>query len=746
MLGVSVPLQPEDRAPEPGDDDVPRGSAILLPAGVVLPAGYYRLSWKASPGGPEHGWRLKVVTALGEVRIIWLASAQRRGARIRCDVLLSDGGSQPVLVPPPGAVGPPAGAVRLRRLSRSEYYAAVALRRAVGLARQGRSPARILRRALALLRQGGPRLLAARIREGAQSWERSAGSYRQWLAAERAAQPIRDAEVARALARIGEPPTIAVVMPVYEAGEAVLRAAVESVVAQSYPHWELCIADDCSRSPHVVEVLREYAGRDERIRFVIRATNGGISAATNTAFGLVRSEWVAMLDHDDVLAPGALAEVALVAADPDARLIYSDEDKIGANGDRFEPFFKPDFSRELFRSQNYLNHLTVYRAANVRDAGGWDSRFDGSQDYDLALRVIERIEPASIRHIPRILYHWRVAAGSTALEAGEKNFAHRAGLEALRAHVARTGLAADVETSPGVPYYRLRLRLPASPPLVSIVIPTRDRVDLLRACIDSVIRLTRYANYEIVVVDNGSSEDATLGYLASLCETGRARVIRHDAPFNFSALNNLGVDCALGEIVALVNNDIEVISPDWLGEMVSWAIQPDVGCVGAKLYYGDDTIQHAGVILGIGGVAGHSHKYLPREANGYFSRLRLVQNVSAVTGACLVVRKSVYKEVGGLDAKNLAVAFNDVDFCLKVRQAGYANVWTPHAELFHHESPSRGAEDTREKQERFMREVLFMKGKWAGLLDTDPFYSTHLSREREDFSLRLPSVSERRPD
>jgi len=566
------------------------------------------------------------------------------------------------------------------------------------------------------------------------SLSRTGKSYAEWIT-RFDFDYARDSDTLRAAVdAIERPPLISVVMPVYNTPEKLLRAAIDSVVRQIYPNWQLCIADDSSTSGHVRGILAEYAMRDSRIKVALRQQNGHISAATNSAFELAEGDWIALLDHDDLLRPHALAEVALeIARHPGAELIYSDEDKLDAGGRRYDPYFKPDFSRELFRSQNYLNHLTVHRAANIRSVGGWRTGFEGSQDYDISLRILERIDARNIRHIPKVLYHWRAAEGSTAASGGEKCYAYDAGMRALKEHVARSGLAATVESAPDTPFYRLRFKLPDPAPLVSLIIPTRDKVELLRGCLSSILEKTTYPRYEIIVVDNGSTEPETLAYLAEIARLDNVRVLAWDKPFNYSAINNFAVSEARGEIVGLVNNDIEVISPDWLTEMVSWAAQEDIGCVGAKLYYPDDTIQHAGVILGLGGVAGHSHKYFRRDHPGYFSRLKVLQNLSAVTGACLVVRKNVYEAAGGLDEINLTVAFNDVDLCLKVGGLGYTNVWTPYAELYHLESVSRGAEDSPDKAERFRKEVTYMQNIWD--VTHDPYYSINLSQRGEDFSI-----------
>ncbi|MEF2074017.1 glycosyltransferase family 2 protein [Consotaella aegiceratis] len=563
------------------------------------------------------------------------------------------------------------------------------------------------------------------------------GSYQGWIARHDFDLDRDGAALATAVAELQAPPLISVVMPVYNTPAVLLDEAIQSVVDQIYPHWELCIADDSSTERHVRPMLERWSAREPRIKVAFREANGHISHATNSAFALASGEWIAMLDHDDLLRPHALAEIALeIARHPEAQLIYSDEDKIDEKGRRYDPYFKPDFSRELFRSQNYLNHLTVHRADNIRAVGGWRPGFEGSQDYDLSLRIFERIDMAAIRHVPKVLYHWRAVAGSTAAAGAEKGYAYMAGLRALEEHVERFGLPAKVEPAPETPFYRLKFRVPEPAPLVSLIIPTRDRVELLRGCVESIRTKTTYAPYEILIVDNGSEEEATLAYFKELEAADNVRVLPYDKPFNYSAINNFAVSEARGSLVGLINNDIVVISPDWLSEMVSWAAQPDVGCVGAKLYYADGTIQHAGIILGIGGVAGHSHKFFPREAHGYFARLKLAQNLSAVTGACLLVRKEVYEAVNGLNETALTVAFNDVDFCLRVREAGYRSVWTPYAELYHLESVSRGAEDVPEKMARFRSEVLYMMDTWDKALTTDPFYSPHLTLEQEDFAIK----------
>lgn len=554
-----------------------------------------------------------------------------------------------------------------------------------------------------------------------------ADSYEQWL---------------RLHERTNEPPPatgplISVLMPVYNTPEKWLRLAIDSVRAQTYTRWELCIANDASPAAHVRPLLDEAALSDSRIKVVHRDTNGHISLASNSALTLVTGEFTALLDHDDELAPHALAAIVrTLALRSDADLLYSDEDKIDEHGCRFSPYFKPDFLPDLFRGQNYLTHLAVYRTALLREVSGFRAGFEGSQDWDLALRVSERCGPGRIVHIPRILYHWRAIPGSTALTIDQKNYHADAARRALTEHLARTGRTAALEPVPG-DHWRIRYPLPSPPPPVSIIIPTRNGVRHLRRCLDSLLAKTTYPHFEILVVDNGSDDPSTLAYFREIA-SARVRVLPYPHPFNYSAINNFAVGHATGELVALLNDDLEVITPGWLEEMAGHALRPEIGCVGAMLFYPDDTIQHAGVVLGIGGVAGHAFKKFPRGHEGVFNRARLVQNYSAVTAACMVVRKSVYEQVGGLDETKLAVAFNDVDFCLKVGAAGYRHVWTPFAEFYHHESASRGHEDTPDKQRRFRSEIECMLTRWGDLLQQDPAYNPNLTLESEDFAFASP--------
>jgi glycosyltransferase involved in cell wall biosynthesis len=574
-------------------------------------------------------------------------------------------------------------------------------------------------------------------------------SYEKWIEVYDRLTPERLRAQAEESARLPHRPLISILVPVYNTPERWLLKAVESVKNQSYPHWELCLADDASPQPHVRPLLERLAREDARIKVVFREKNGHISACSNSALELVTGEFVALLDHDDELTPHALFEVAsLLNARPDTDYVYSDEDKIDEDGRRHEPYFKPDFLPDLFLAQNYTSHLSVYRTALVREVGGFRAGYEGSQDWDLALRVVDRSSPARIRHISKVLYHWRAIPGSTALLISEKNYPLEAARRALTDHFARLKQPVTLEHVPG-DHWRVIHPLPTPPPPVTLVIPTRNGLRFLRRCVDSILEKTAYPVFEVLVMDNGSDDPATLAYLRQLADGTHpllrpghtARVIRHDAPFNYSVINNRGVREAQGEIVGLLNNDLELINPGWLSEMVAQSVRPGIGCVGAMLYYPNDTIQHAGVVVGLGGVAGHAFRDFPRGSHGKFNRARLVQNYSAVTAACLLIRKSTYEQVGGLDEKDLAVAFNDVDFCLKVQAAGYRNLWTPFAELYHHESATRGADDNPEKAERFRREVETMLLRWGPVLTNDPAYNPNLTLELNDFSLAVPPRS-----
>lgn len=560
--------------------------------------------------------------------------------------------------------------------------------------------------------------------------------YQAWIARFDALTE-QDREQIRAhIARLAMRPVISVVMPVYNPREEFLRVAIESVRRQLYPHWELCIADDASTAPGARQVLEEYQAQDPRIKICFRTENGHISEASNSALALATGDFIALLDQDDVLAEQALYRVAVeVASHPEAVLVYSDEDKIDEGQQRFDPCHKPDWNYQLLLSQNYISHLGVYRTEVVRKLGGFRRGFEGSQDYDLALRVIELARPQDIRHIPAILYHWRAAEGSTALAAEAKGYAVTAGQRALTEHLARMHVRGTISPAAVGSFYRARYELPEHKPLVSIIIPTRDQADLLRQCVESVRKRTQYPNWELVVVDNQSTDETARRYLVQLANRERVTVLRYDQPFNYSAINNFAVRHARGEVLCLLNNDTQVITRDWIEEMLGVLLQPGVGIVGARLWYEDGSLQHGGVIVGAGGTAAHAHAFLPRSEPGYFGRAQLMQEFSAVTGACLMVRKSLYEALSGLNEKNLAVAYNDVDFCLRAREAGWRVVWTPYAELYHFESRTRGAEDVGERKGRMARESAYMRRRWRHAIKNDPYYNPNLSYERPDFVL-----------
>jgi glycosyltransferase involved in cell wall biosynthesis len=539
-------------------------------------------------------------------------------------------------------------------------------------------------------------------------------------------------------------PLISVIMPVYETPPALLRQALDSVRAQIYPHWELCIADDASPSPLVAAILADYAARDARIRIMRREVNGHISAATNSALQLARGEFIALMDHDDLLAEHGLYHVVVeLNRTPDADLIYSDEDRVDENGRRHDPYFKTDWNPELFLGHNIVSHLGVYRRSLVEKIGGLRLGLEGSQDYDLALRVSRETSPDRIRHIPAILYHWRSSTMKSSFSESQLQRCVDAARRAKADHLRAMGDDSIVEPHPFLPQWeRVRRMVPSPAPLVSLIVPTRNRADLLRPCLDGLMRRTTYPNLEIIVIDHDSDEPETRELLREVALDPRVRVMPYRGAFNYSDMNNKAVAIAQGELIGLINNDIDVIDPDWLNEMAALASRPENGVVGAKLLYPDGSVQHAGVVLGVGGVAAHLHSGFGAKDAGYFGRLQLASNVSAVTGACLVVRKAVYEEVGGLNAAHLAVAFNDVDFSLKVAAKGYRNVWTPFALLFHHESPSRGTDLQPEKAARFRQEVFYMQRTWGNILETDPFYNVNFSLGSSNFELVIPG---RRP-
>ena len=562
--------------------------------------------------------------------------------------------------------------------------------------------------------------------------------YRKWIAAyDRLDRSDRRA-IRRHIEDLPARRQISVVMPVYNTDPAHLRAAIASVRVQLYPDWELCIADDASTRPEIAPILAEAAAADPRIRVERRCENGGIVAATNTALAMASGAYVAFLDHDDVLAAHALYMVAAeIALHPDTELIYSDEDRLNEHDRRYEPHFKSDWNPELLARQNYICHLAVYRTERVRDVGGLRTGFDGSQDWDLVLRIGDAVPAERIRHIPFVLYHWRLHAGLGQFSQARLAEAQDSGRRAARDHFARHGLDVQVSAS-AEGFNRVRLPLPTPAPRVSVLIPTRDRVDLLRGCLQGLRDRTAYPDLEIIIVDNDSADETTHAFFADLAGDPRVRVLPRPGAFNYSAINNAAVQAATGAVLAFLNNDIEVLGPEWLASMVAHAVRPEVGAVGARLLYGNMRVQHGGCILGIQGSVAHAHVMLPGADPGYFARAKLTQAVSAVTGACMVMRRSCFEEVGGFDEANLPVAYNDIDLCLRLCEKGYRIIYDADAELLHHESMSRGYDHANdERRQRQQREAAWMRERWGERLDRDPYYNPNLSLEHP-FAVAFP--------
>ncbi|MBM3535863.1 MAG: glycosyltransferase family 2 protein [Alphaproteobacteria bacterium] len=581
-----------------------------------------------------------------------------------------------------------------------------------------------LPRALAYLLRHGFSATVARATEA--YGEQTADLYRRWIESYDELTEADRAAIAAHIRTLGDPPLISVVVPVFNTDEGHLRAMLDSVKAQLYPNWELCIADDASTAPHVRAVLDEYAKQDARVKVVFRERNGHISAASNSALALASGSHVALLDHDDLLAEHALYLAAVAIGEhPDADVFYSDEDKINDAGRRTEPYFKPDFGIDLLLGQNFVSHLGVYKREAIEAVGGFRLGFEGSQDYDLVLRILARTKGPVI-HLPWVLYHWRLFPGAGTFSSTQVEKASDAGRRAIAAYLESKGVEAEIQ--PWVHAYHKTVRAdPPAWPKVSVIVPTRDHLAVLKTCVEGVLDRTDYENIELVIADNDSKEAETLAYFEQVRRNPRVRVIDFPGPFNYSAINNAAIRASTGEIVLLLNNDIEVIDRGWLKDMVKHALRPEVGAVGAKLLYPDNTLQHGGVVLGLNGVAGHLHAGVPADSPGYFGWLKLTHDVSAVTAACLAMRRSVFDDVGGLDEINLKVAFNDVDLCLKITEKGHAIIWTPEATLYHWESKSRGNDLSSQHFARFQSEVAHMRERWGPRLDNDPFFNPNLS-------------------
>lgn len=534
-------------------------------------------------------------------------------------------------------------------------------------------------------------------------------------------------------------PLISVVLPVTRPASMWLIEAIDSVKNQRYPLWELIIVDDPPVDENAGRVIIDNTFQDARICLVSTPGKDSRAELINAAFERAEGRFVTLLAPEDRLHPLALAHIAhTYEKNPRAAVIYSDEDRLDGSGLRSHPYFKCDFNYELFLCQNMVGHLVAYKLDLIDKIGGCRPGFDGAEDYDLALRALDVIDTDQIIHLPKVLYHKRKDGGHCVPSDLDDSRLHA--IRAVQEHLMRRGIAGQVVQAPEAPgMNRVRYGLDGACPMVEIVIPTKDRADLLQKCISSIFQQTTYTNYKVTIVDNDSIELETHTFLAELGRNEAVNIIHENSTFNYSKLNNLAAKNSSADYICLLNNDIEVISPGWLTEMVSHAIQDGVGAVGARLWYPDDALQHGGIILGIGGVAGHSHRGLPKGAPGYFFRGVLQQNFSAVTGACLLVSRSHYLSVGGLDEDELAVGFSDLDFCLKLLEIGLRNVWTPYAELYHYESATRGYENTLEKQTRYSKECQCMQRRWQRLLEDDPAYNPNLTLSAENYRLALKS-------
>lgn len=535
-------------------------------------------------------------------------------------------------------------------------------------------------------------------------------------------------------------PLISVAVPAFRTPETFLIQMIESLLDQTYGNWELCIANGSPEDTVMKGVLNEYMKKDSRIRVSELSENKGIAGNTNAALEMARGEFVGLLDHDDLLAPNALYEVAR-ALDSDRTLdaVYTDEDKVTTELDEhFQPHLKPDFNLDLLRSNNYICHFFVVRCSVVEKAGGFRQEFDGAQDHDFIFRCVETA--GKVGHIPEILYHWRTHKASTADNPASKMYAFDAGKRAIEAHLERTGTAGVVTHTPDLGFFRVKYPVQGSP-LVSIIIPNKDEKETLKTCIESIQEKTEYDNYEIIIVENNSTTEEIFQYYKELSQDPRIRLLRWKKEFNYSAINNYGVSHAKGEYLLFLNNDVKVITPGWIKEMLGVCQRPEVGAVGVKLIYPDNTIQHAGCVIGIGGIAGHMFVDMPANRTGYLHKASILQDMSAVTAACMMMKKTSFEEAGGFTEK-LSVAFNDVDLCLKVRKNEKLIVYDPYVQLYHMESKTRGAEDSTEKVRRFQEEIEYMRCQWIDILKKgDPYYNKNLSLTKWNYSLRpLPGM------
>ncbi|MEI7824503.1 MAG: glycosyltransferase [Chlorobiaceae bacterium] len=566
-------------------------------------------------------------------------------------------------------------------------------------------------------------------------------NYTLWLNQYDTLTEKRRKQVVAEISTMEAPPLISVLMPLLHTSLPVAEQSIHSLQAQLYPNWELCITGEQVPNQQLRHSIERFTTGDSRITCTFNNDNGYRSEAGNASLALASGEFFTMLDPGDMLNPLALYYIAReIAQYPQSGLLYSDEDIINEQGRRREPYFKPDFNYDLFLTHNMIGHLSVYKTSLVKQTGGFQSALEGSEDYDLALRVTENLQPQQIRHIPRILYHKRVPEASLTHTTEKSSCSHKTALLAVNNHLERKGIKATAEASQEVlECNRIRYTLSIHQPSVEIIIPTRNMAELLKICILTILAKTTYTNYSITIIDNGSTEQETLSLLSLLKKEPRIRIVRdEETPFNYSKLNNRAADASEAEYLCLMNNDIEIITPEWLNEMVSHAVQSGVGAVGARLWYPNATIQHAGVILGIKTGTGHAHKGLSKGNPGYIGRGCLQQSFSAITGACLLVSRNNYTRVNGLNERELAIGFNDIDLCLKLKENGLRNIWTPYAEMFHHESVSRGRNNTPQKRERAKNELHYMQKRWSDVIRHDPSYNPNLTIASDDFSLAWP--------
>ena len=530
-------------------------------------------------------------------------------------------------------------------------------------------------------------------------------------------------------------PLISIAVPAYQTPVEFLKQMIESLISQTYPEWELCIANASPDNEEMQRVLADYSAGDPRVRFCNLKENLGIAENTNRAFAMAKGEFMGLLDHDDLLAPNALYEIVQALQEhPQADALYTDEDKVTTELDEhFQPHLKPDFNLDLLRSNNYICHFFVVRRSIVEKAGGFRKEFDGAQDYDFIFRCTESAR--EVLHVPEILYHWRTHKASTADNPASKMYAFEAGKRAIEANLERTGTKGVVSHTQDLGFYRVKYPVQGKP-LISVIIPNKDEKETLQTCLEMLNNNTSYQNFEIIIIENNSTTDEIFRYYKELSKNPRIHLLRWGKEFNYSAINNFGVVHAKGDYLLFLNNDVKSINPDWMEEMLGVCQRPEVGGVGAKLIYPDNTIQHAGCVIGMGGIAGHMFVDMPADRTGYLHKASLLQDMSAVTAACLMMKKEVFEEAGGF-TEELAVAFNDVDLCLKVRKNNHLIVYDPYAKLYHMESKTRGAEDSKEKVRRFQTEIEYMRCHWLDILKNgDPYYNKNLSLTKWNYSLK----------